>query len=302
MVTTSTIITAGEYNNLRSRLTNVMGVGSGDSGYGQTTNIPILDNTRPVLASDLVPLRNLINIGRRHQVGGSSGFSESELPIIPSGRVVFASDFSKYENAVNILTNSRLNYGNGSMLVRNDVHTVTRPNYWGPRQTLTSVVNVLWADEDRVRWFFNSGGDLRLNFWQPAQGFFGTRAWNVALSKIGTIRFSAWNSSHSGSAGHTNNVGFYQMNGNYSTIFNGQNIDNPYPYGHRHSNYGYLDDVYVNVRKIANGLAFQIILVEENHDQIIEPGTSFAFSYQKAVTYLNNPVGQNPSFFTQVNL
>ncbi len=302
MVTTSTVISASEYNNLRTKIMNVMGVGSGDSGYGQALNIPVMDNTRPILASDLVPMRAALLAARKHQLGSNIGFTDAQLPIIPKGNVVYATEFSKYEAAANVIISNRLNYSNISMTVYNNVHTVTRPSHWGPRQTISSVVNVLWVNNDRVRWFFNSGGDIRLSFNQPVGGFFGTRAWSTALAKIGTIRFSGHNTTRSGTAGTPANIGYHHIGTDWSQIFNGENIDTPYPYGVRHSNYGFLDDVYVNVRRIENGLAFQIMLVEDNHDQIIDPGTSFTFSFQKATTYLNNPVGQSPQFYTQTNL
>ena len=60
------IITAARYNNLQSRVATIMGVGSGDDGYGQNLSSSQVAVTAIVNANDMQTLYTDIANGRIH--------------------------------------------------------------------------------------------------------------------------------------------------------------------------------------------------------------------------------------------
>src|SRR5210317_28051 len=62
------IITALRYNNLQTRVENILAVGSADEGYGMTTSSNQVPVGKLVEASDMNNLYNDFNVIYRHQV------------------------------------------------------------------------------------------------------------------------------------------------------------------------------------------------------------------------------------------
>ena len=71
-VSTGDNITAAQFNSLQSRVENVMGTGSGDSGYGQTLSSAQVAVTDTVQATDMINLKTDIDKANNHQAGSDS--------------------------------------------------------------------------------------------------------------------------------------------------------------------------------------------------------------------------------------
>ena len=82
------IITAARYNNLQSRVATVMGVGSGDDGYGQNLASSQVATNAVVLATDMQTLFTDLANGRIHQ----TGTQPTEVALINVSDVILDSD------------------------------------------------------------------------------------------------------------------------------------------------------------------------------------------------------------------
>ena len=84
-VSTGDNITAAQFNSLQSRVANVMGTGSGDSGYGQTLSSAQVAVTDTVQATDMINIKTDIDKANNHQIG-----SDSSISAIAVGKVIGA--------------------------------------------------------------------------------------------------------------------------------------------------------------------------------------------------------------------
>jgi len=210
-------ITAADFNNLQSRIAQVLGTGSGDFGYGQAVsssqvtslqdpNIPDGDS---VLASQFNDLRDDLGKAYKHQEGSDIpvnsftagdiiGADESgtNLNFDQSGNYIFANeDTSKgFNDFLTIMTDLESNRfvihpSQEEVQVRDSDQRTSSFN-----GTITSQFTVSFTDEDARRHFFNSGGDIRFEGTVDlSTSLSGSGArdegWNDLLENPGIIRF-----------------------------------------------------------------------------------------------------------------
>lgn len=295
----STIAAAG-YNSLLDKVRMVFGVGVGDRGYGQNLDARLMArDSRLDARPDLATIREMLQRCRRHQLGNGVGFSTTDLPVIEKGDIPYASVFTKYEQAADIILRDGLVYGNPSMSVMNEIWSMTRWSGWGPRQVIRAMFDVVWDTDHRSRWFFNSGGEIRLSFshpnvWTPDGN---NQRWALNLAAVGMIRYGAHGSNGNNSKGTLNrSIGFYET-GQRTHLFNGENIDADYWPG----GYGSVDDFHVYCSKIARGVRFEVTLHEANDRQLVS-GTKITMGCQIARWYLTDPLIRQPTIITQASL
>jgi hypothetical protein len=222
-------ISAADFNTFLSTAQNVYGVGSGDRGYGQTgvTQSSVTQGST-INSSHWTNLRSIVAACAAHQ-----GTSTTLLPLstlLQTGNTVFAheadaptSNAYDLNSVVAAIDTNRLTTVAGDMTLASSAHTITRASSWST--SITATFTVTWASENAARYFFNTGGELRIRLSQPT-GTAQDNDWNTVLStKVGTITFKATSASRSGSGGTmTTATGFYGLAGTESTIFDGTNI------------------------------------------------------------------------------
>jgi hypothetical protein len=159
-------IAAADYNGMAQTTTGgnvafVMGTGSAQYGYGQTTTgIAAVSATGTVTATQWAGLVYLINRGLGHQSGSAAQLATgSNIGITAGARIAaFANVLSA---ATTINTNAATFNAQGT--------TVTGSNYvaWANAGIATSYTNsgfatrtVTFASADGARYFFNAGGQL----------------------------------------------------------------------------------------------------------------------------------------------
>lgn len=194
MAAVGDIIAAADYNTIRTKVANILGVGSASSGYGQTLNAS--DNVDP-LDADLEKRKitkaqwdalrfDIIN-ARVHQVD-----------VAPTLTVVSTTDPIKYgaahpnyqynEVANNIVTDKFVLAPSQSII--ESATSASRSTSWV--NSLSCLVTVTFASADQARYFWNSGGKLR--FTSSRTGGLSTAqnsAWTSLLSAAGTQDFTA---------------------------------------------------------------------------------------------------------------
>lgn len=315
MATANTIISASQYNALRTRVLHVLATGAGDYGYGQNASLDTASGA--VRAVQMNNLKELIQRARRHQVGNHTGFTEAQLPTISANTTTTAAQMTLYENAVGVIEADRLVAPNASLTTTGVRHTVRRNAMWGsptrpvagPRGSVNWVstgypsdiytdVNVTWSNENRARWYFNSGGGLRVSVAHPNRSNQPNINWANSVARMGTITLRAYSTAGAPSRGFVRNVGFFHLTSSFEIIYDGTDIDTNYNYI---PNYQYVDDMYVYARKIANGVQLRVRLYERNRTDYIAAGTTASFSNVYATTHLKSPAILLPNYVTASN-
>lgn len=198
-------ITAISYNTIRSKVAEILGVGSSNKGYGQTIISQAVAPGSIITKAQWDDLRfDLLNL-RIHQTG--------VVPVIPqvnrADPVIFGTGQPsvQYNTLADQAVLDRFLLGPGQFVVQN-TGSLNYTNLW--YNTLSTIVTVTFGSPDQARFFFNSGGKIRLTSSRSG----GTnssqnRTWTGLLSSVGARDF--------GAVGNT--VNFYNLTGNFQTIF-----------------------------------------------------------------------------------
>lgn len=211
-------IQAVDYNTLRTQVSNILGSGSGDYGYGQTVSAdtPVVADTDIVTAATTtvkqwVALYNDMLKIANHQGGTSTTamtiLTEAYTNNIQSGKVIQYSDINLISTTLTTLANNRLNIVSTQYSTEALVQS-TRTTQWGSpsKTTVQHSFNVSFDSSDAARYFFNAGGQIL--FTASRTGGTSTAQntdWGTLLSSMGTIVF---NQSAVTSSSGTNGYGF----------------------------------------------------------------------------------------------
>lgn len=292
-------ILAADLLALENRALQTLGTGTGSRGYGQIFN-PVSVQGMDVATEHLNNLREMLNVARRHQLGNDTGFGTG-LPVPTKRSDITASVITAYQNALNTIETASLTYGMPSMSVTGTLATVTRGNRWGPAQQISAMIDANWPTENEARWFFNSGGEVRIAFSHPSTNTRQDRAWNRTLARVGLIRFRAMGTIADGSqvGSPISGNGFYTIGGGQTPIYVGQGVDDTFDYLDARyvppNKYAYKDSVFVYAYRLATGVRFQVVFQETNNE-VNNSGTNASFSAMYATRYLRNRLIRLPSF------
>ncbi len=256
------IITAARYNNLQSRVATIMGIGSGDEGYGQSLNSSQVATNEKVTATHMSLLFDDLSAGRKHQ----TNLAPSDIALIVQTDVIEDSNtvnkkgVAQYESLTTTLENERflidVNQGTAEAGVQGQY-----TNPWDGQ--LDHIVNVSFTDGNHARHFFNSGGEIRFS---ANIAFTGTEAktinWATILSNMQTVKFNYTETSATGS-GTGSNIGYHDVTTTYQTLFDKAGSG---AYTENH----YIVEVKGNVAVDPDILTFRINF---NDDDPQDPGT-----------------------------
>lgn len=243
------IITAARINNLQSSIALILGTGSGQSGYGQTvTSLPVNNTSQTIDAASINAIYADIITARVHQVGlddpylsqvvnSLTGEILDDVKLIPNKNTV-AEDTSFFvEEQEGVVVTSPDFYG--TLKGINDYETLmtqviadkglldptqaslesaissTRTSSWNG--LIYHEVAVTFINENHRRSFFNTGSQIK--FTANLSGTTGTKGsdWVGLLDNIGTISFSANNTTSS--SGGTVAIGNYQLANSYQIVY-----------------------------------------------------------------------------------
>lgn len=231
------------YNAIRDLMIQVMGDGQGDYGYGQTSSLSskrVSQNT-VIYASDVNDLRSDVLRMRQHQLGQDRTTLLPENPeylqLVKGGEVSEElRDYIRkvhFDNLNTACVNGQLDRfkiggdpsGNQEYSIETYLDT---PNGPGTQGGVRSIRNDAWSSElihevnitfrngKEARWFFNSGGEIRIT---PSLANYDTtpgskgQAWADLLNtKVGTVRIGYNYTKNDGNGGGGSSIGFYQLN------------------------------------------------------------------------------------------
>ena len=222
------LITASRYNTLQTTVENILGNGSGNEGYGQTTSSNQLSIGKLVTASDMNNLYNDFNTIYRHQVNLDPSASISTISISdliadddnePSSILKGYADFESFGTTISSDPNRfRLHPLQSSD--DDEVSNLTFSSQW--RTNVNGYVRATFASADARRHFFNAGGEITFKVGLTSTATGGnvakTNDWSTMLSNSGTVTFNH-NSTSSDNSGTGSAIGNFQLTASEQQIY-----------------------------------------------------------------------------------
>jgi hypothetical protein len=213
-----TPIRASDFNSIQATISNILGVGSGSVGYGQTVTSGQVSVGGKIVASDWVALRNDLLAARTHQTGANEG---GNLTPINTNTLVREYDRAAYYNYAQLIAANVNAAPPSGQATLTTFSSSSRSTAWNG--TITHTVTLQFPNYNAARYYFNAGGQVQFsasngNF--PNDGSYQkSNDWATLLQNMGTITMNLNSTVCSGSGSAAGSIGFYQLNTGYQTIF-----------------------------------------------------------------------------------
>lgn len=191
------IIKEAEYNNIRNKLVSVLSTGSGTLGYGQSVVSSAVAVGNKVTINEWAALRNDIINAYVHQ----NGTNPTTVTVADGNTIRYSvvdAPVTTYDTlADNIVTNRFLVAPSQSATnVPSSPSSTSWPGAYGANWTsrIACTISVYWSNANQARWFFNSGGQVRITS-SRSGGSTTTQntQWTSILSTAGTQSFGGNN-------------------------------------------------------------------------------------------------------------
>ena len=257
------IIDKDDYNSIQTIVQRVLGTGSSNTGYGQPVLSSQVSEGQKVRIQEWDNIRNdIINI-YRHQNG--------TIPTLPSAveaeKIRYNTSnsvWNKFLTQVQTLDNinNRFTVGSGQFGTTNIIVNPYDAGGTPWKVKLSSTITLTWSNAENARFYFNSGGIVRLSSTRTGGTTSGSSTtiaaqnnnWSNLLTTAGTIRFGG-NTPASGTS-PKNGQNYFRLTTSYQII---SSTVGSSPYGD--------NEFRISVRSQLSGRRIQI-LVEwiDGHD------------------------------------
>jgi hypothetical protein len=205
------LIEATDYNGFVASVNAIWGVGSGDSGYGQSTTLSTVAAGNTVTATQWATLLSRLDSMSRHQTNSLTGLTSP----IAGDTITYLSTLS---SVISTLTTNRLTavaFGTAANT------TISNTTTWVT--SATKEISLTWANASAMRYFFNAGGYIDFTLANSVlSGNTKSTDWDALLAACGTARITAQTSGKIGGSGsptvNNTNLGFYDLTTGYQTI------------------------------------------------------------------------------------
>jgi hypothetical protein len=180
-------ITAGGFNNLRTKISNVLGVGAGSRGYGQNVYSQAVNSGELITKDQYDRLRYDIVSIWIHQTGQTPS-----AVVVQPGQLIddgAGDPIQQYDTIINIAESNRFDIAPGQL----STSVIDNPTYssdW--TDEASTVLTCTFADANQARYFYNSGGKIRIT--ATLEGHSETpqtNQWAQLLSDTGQVEFGA---------------------------------------------------------------------------------------------------------------
>lgn len=279
MASVNSIISQTDYNSIRNKVIGILGTGSGNSGYGQTIKSSSVADGTKVTINEWANLRYDIINAYTHQ----NGTSPTTAQVNDGDTIRYTSNFTpdtgtldvperQYDVWADNLITNKFNIGSGQYATSTPSSPSTRTFTWSSSASCT--ISYYWSDANSARYFFNSGGQIRVVSSFARRSGVNTAqniAWESLLSTAGTLSFGG----NYPSAGTTPNDGqnWYR---NTNTLQQYWSFASSSPYGsNNYRLYNRCTDVVSN--SSGTGKSGEILV--QFNDGYVDPGNY----------YLDNP-------------
>ena len=230
---------AGTGDTSAASINTVLGVGTGDAGYGQANVVSAVSAGSTITATQWTTLLARLNSIRQHQ---GSTINISSFSVSSGDAIAVIANLATDINT--IYTNRLNNDGN----ITESTTAATYTSSWNASVTATHTVTFDGGDE--ARFFFNSGGYIKLN--PSLSDSTGRNAqWAHLLDEVGDLKLLAStftrsfsnNASGYGAGGdnspttHLSTTGYYDLTNSTDTSMFKYTIDDAFGYGNYRANF-----------------------------------------------------------------
>lgn len=252
MAASGTQIFASEFVTIQDKAQSLLGTGSGTRGYGQTVQSSDVFSGNQITRAQWDALRyDIVNI-RFHQDGVLPN-----IVVLNPGDVISygaGSPNSNYDTLLEAAIGNRFRIASNQSVISSKGSAVYSSS-WSTSAVFT--LTVTFGSSDQGRYFFNSGGKIRLTTTRSGgSGTSQNNAWTGFLNSTGTQAFGA----------DTNpNVNYYTLTNSFQTYYQGS-LTTPY------SANNYRLEAKTNVADNSTGTATVLTLRATLSDAYVDPG------------------------------
>ena len=271
-------ITAARYNIIQARVAAVIGVGSGDEGYGQARASSTAAVGATITAQDMVNLFTDMTKIRLHQTGSvpSEIAQPSVGDTVEDSNATSKEGYAQYESLSTTCQASRLTAaasqlglqaGTSSQRTANwstDINHTFTVTFGGYSVTNGDGTVTTVSGADHMRVFFNAGGTINLSGSIGSGSSTINNDWRNLMTSVGTVVFGRSTTSN-GSVG--TNYGYSNLPSGFTTIFN------------KTASAYSANDYLIEARKSSNVLTFRVTFNEDkgpnpNYDEAVTATTT----------------------------
>ena len=197
-------ISANDYNSIRTKIQNVMAVGTGNLGYGQTTFSSLVVVGNSVTKAQWDALRYDIYNAVLHQTGSAPAITTVAVgDVIRHGA---SQPNFQYDTIADQATTNRFDLGTGQF-VTEAINSTSFSSSW--YQSVSSTTSVTFATAEQARFFFNAGGKIRFASTRTGGNAEAQNtSWSNLLSAAGTQSF----------VGGPSGVNFFSLTNSFQTF------------------------------------------------------------------------------------
>lgn len=264
------IISQAEYNNIRNKVIGILGTGSGNSGYGQNLNSSAVAEGNRVTINQWANLRYDIINAWVHQAGSAP----TAVAVAEGNTIRFSAvdaPVTTYDTLANSLITNKFNVGAGQSAVAvppsnsaSKTYTGVGGDYWTSQITCT--ITATWPSANAARFFFNSGGQIRIVSSRSGGSIGSTQntSWTNILSSAGTQSFGG-NNPGTGTT-PSDGANWYRLTNSFQTYYT---LAGSSPYGSNSYNLqARVTDVGNNSTGEAASSEFRVVFT----DNYVDPG------------------------------
>ena len=211
-------ITAARYNVIQSTVSNVLNIGSGDSGYGQTLQSSQVAQNQLIEDDHMNTLRLDIRKAYLHQNN-----SYPTLAVVSTANTVDDSNglnnsYTLFESLATNINTNRNTISAGRLTTGATASSYVRTTSWNA--TRVGNFTVTFASINAARHFFNAGGAVQIDM-NVTAGTTKNDDWNTLFNtNMGTLTFANLDSSRSGSGGTlTSSVCYTTLTTTFQTVY-----------------------------------------------------------------------------------
>lgn len=225
MPASGSLIAATDYNSIQTTIGNILGVGSGNFGYGQTvTSTQVNAGLSLIAANDWANLKiDMLKIA--NHLGLASNPNITSIPTLTAGTIINAADQTPFATAASYLSTNRFALGAGQYSDESFSPDIsqTRSTAWGgaSKPTVRHFFTLDFGSVNAARYFFNSGSSLRFTA-SRSGGTVSTQNtnWSAMLSTMGTVIYSYDGCQSNGTNPGTGSaIGYFSLTSSAQQVF-----------------------------------------------------------------------------------
>jgi hypothetical protein len=226
-------ITAARINNLQSSISLILGSGSGQNGYGQSvTSVPVTNTGDIATAADMNAIYADILTARVHQVGAGdigiaevvqnlnvvaedTSFNVSDLGVTTVDPDGFKKGITDFETLMTQVQSDKASIHTSQAALEPGVASARSTTWNG---LIYHEVAVTFSSADARRFFFNTGGELRLTANNTGASTPKGLDWTALCSELGIIKLNSSATTTTGTGSGTS-IGNYDLTSNFQSIY-----------------------------------------------------------------------------------